>query len=57
MATFRDVKTLQKLASVHASIHHHFNHERYLNGRDIFKRDRALLWPSGVNLQPESARL
>ena len=27
MANFRDVKTLQKFASVHASIHNHFNHE------------------------------
>ena len=41
MATFRDVKTLQKFASVHASIHNHFNHEHHLNRRDIFKQDRA----------------
>jgi hypothetical protein len=26
MAKFRNVKTLQKFASVHASIHNHFNH-------------------------------
>ncbi len=25
MVKFRDVKTLQKFASVHASIHNHFN--------------------------------
>ena len=42
MARFRDIKTLQKFASVHASIHNHFNHERHLNRRDVFKRDRAV---------------
>ena len=41
MAKFRDVKTLQKFASVHASIQNHFNLERHLNRRDIFKQDRA----------------
>ena len=37
MARFRDIKTLQKFSSVHASIHNHFNHQRHLNRRDIFK--------------------
>ena len=41
MARFRDTKTLQKFASVHASIHNHFNHDRHLNRRDAFKQDRA----------------
>ena len=41
MAKFRDVKTLQKFAAVHASIHNHFHHERLLNRRDIFKHYRA----------------
>ena len=41
MARFRDLKTLQKFASVHASIHNHFSHQRHLNRRDIFKHDRA----------------
>ena len=41
MARFRDIKTLQKLASVHASIHNHFSHQRHLNRRDIFKQARA----------------
>ena len=40
MQRFRDVKTLQKFAAVHASIHNHFNHERHLNRRDIFKQHR-----------------
>ena len=41
LAKFRDVKTLQKFAAVHASIHNHFNHERHLNRRDTFKQARA----------------
>jgi putative transposase len=41
MAKFRDIKTLQKFASVHASIHNHFNHDRHLNRRDIFKQNRS----------------
>ena len=41
MAKFRALKTLQTFASVHASIHNHFNHQRHLNRRYIFKQDRA----------------
>ena len=41
MARFRDIKTLQTFTSVHASIHNHFNHQRHLNRRDIFKQGRA----------------
>ncbi len=41
MARFRDMKTLQKFAAVHASIHNHFNRDRHLNRRDIFKQNRA----------------
>ncbi len=41
MARFRDIKTLQKFASVHASIHNHFNQDRHLNRRDIFKQNRS----------------
>jgi putative transposase len=41
MAMFRDIKTLQKFAAIHASIHNHFNHDRRLNRRDIFKRNRS----------------
>lgn len=39
MAKFRGFKTLQKFASVHASIHNHFNQDRHLNRRDIFKQN------------------
>jgi putative transposase len=41
MAHFRDVKTLQKFAAVHASIHNHFNLERHLTRREIFKQNRS----------------
>ena len=41
MAKFRDIKTLQKFASAHASIHNHFNQERHLNRRDVFKQNRS----------------
>jgi transposase-like protein len=41
MAKFRDIKTLQKFASAHASIHNHFNHDRHLNRREIFKQNRS----------------
>ncbi len=40
MARFRDIKTLQKFATAHASIHNHFNQDRHLNRRDIFKENR-----------------
>ena len=41
MARFRDIKTLQKFASAHASIHNHFNKDRHLNRRDVSKKNRA----------------
>ncbi len=41
MARFRDIKTLQKFASVHASIHSHFNQDRHLNRRDVFIQNRS----------------
>ena len=40
MARFRDIKTLRKFAAAHTSIHNHFDHERHLKRRDIFKQDR-----------------
>ena len=39
MSKLRDIKTLQKFASVHASIHNRFNLDRHLNRRDIFKKN------------------
>ncbi len=41
MARFRDVSTLQKFASAHASIHNHFNHDRHINSRETFRQDRS----------------
>ncbi len=41
MAKFRDIRTLQKFAAAHASIHNHFSQERHLNRRDIFKQNRS----------------
>ena len=41
MAKFRDMKTLQKFAAAHASIHNHFNLDRHLKPRAIFKQNRA----------------
>jgi putative transposase len=37
MARFREIKTLLKFASAHASIHKYFNHDRHLTNREIFK--------------------
>ena len=42
MARFRDIKTLQKFASAHASIHNHFNLDRHLNDRETFKKNRSV---------------
>ncbi len=41
MAKFRDMKTLRKFASVHASIRNRLNQDHHLDRRDIFKRNRA----------------
>ena len=41
MARFRDIKTLQKFAAAHASIHNHFNQERHLYNREAFKLNRS----------------
>ena len=41
MSKLRDVKALQKFASVHASIHNHFNLHRHLNRRKTFKQNRS----------------
>jgi len=41
MARFRSSKSLQKFASIHASVHNHFNQERHLNSRQAFKISRS----------------
>jgi putative transposase len=40
MERFRSAKTLQKFSSIHASVHNHFNQERHLVPRKIFKLNR-----------------
>jgi len=41
MVKFKDMKTLQKFAAAHASIHNHFNLGRHLNPCAIFKQNRS----------------
>jgi len=41
MSKFRDIKTLQKFAAVHASTFHHFNLDRHLNSRSVYKQNRS----------------
>jgi len=41
MLRFRRMKSLQKFASVHASLHNHFNSERHLVDRQTYKLRRS----------------
>src|ERR1700753_2523955 len=41
MLRFRRMKTLQKFASVHASVHNLFNQERHLVSRQTYKERRS----------------
>jgi putative transposase len=41
MLRFRQMKTLQKFASVHANVHSHFNSERHLVDRPTYKTLRS----------------
>ena len=41
MLRFRRMRTLQKFASVHASVHNHFSRERALHSRPNYKLNRA----------------
>ena len=41
MQRFRSTKTLQKFSSVHAQVHNHFNLERHLVTRQIYKQRRT----------------
>src|SRR5271165_6204696 len=38
MQRFRSMKTLQKFSSVHAQVHNHFNQERHLVTRQVYKQ-------------------
>ena len=41
MAKFRSAKSLQKFASIHSSVHNHFNQDRHLYNRDNVKLNRS----------------
>ena len=41
MLGFRRMRSLQKFSAVHGSIHNHFNQERHLISRTIFKERRT----------------
>ncbi|MEO0420439.1 MAG: IS6 family transposase [Pseudomonadota bacterium] len=41
MLRFRQMKSLQKFASVHANVHNHFNSERHLIDRQTYKANRS----------------
>ena len=41
MQRFRQMRSLQKFAAIHSSIHNHFNQERHLYSRQNFKQNRA----------------
>jgi putative transposase len=41
MQRFRSTKTLQKFSSVHAQVHNHFNQERHLVTRQLYKQRRS----------------
>jgi putative transposase len=42
MLRFRRMKTLQKFASVHGTVHNHFNQERHLTSRETYKANRSV---------------
>ena len=48
MLRFRRMRTLQKFASVHGSVHNHFNKERSLSSRAMFKLTVLPLSQSGA---------
>lgn len=53
MLRFRQTKSLQKFASVHANVHNHFNLDRHLSDRQTYKTARSAAWLSGRTLWPE----
>ncbi|MCK9542716.1 MAG: IS6 family transposase [Novosphingobium sp.] len=50
MLRFRQMKSLQKFASVHASLHNHFSQERHLVDRKTFKERRSVAWAEWQSL-------
>ena len=50
MLRFRQMKSLQKFASVHANIHNHFNSDRHLIDRQTYKEGRSAALAEWQNL-------
>ncbi|QZP07655.1 IS6 family transposase [Caenibius sp. WL] len=50
MLRFRQMKSLQKFASVHANLHNHFNQERHLVDRETYKARRSAALAEWQNL-------
>ena len=50
MQRFRRMKSLQKFASVHASLHNHFNSQRHLVDRETYKARRSAALAEWENL-------
>ena len=50
MLRFRQMRTLQKFASVHASFHNHFNSERHLVDRHTYRERRSVALTEWQNL-------
>lgn len=42
MLRFKQMKSLQKIASVHANVHNHFAPERHLLSREVYKERRSV---------------
>ena len=41
MERFRRMQTLQKFAAIHGTVHNHFNQERHLISRDLYRQRRS----------------
>ena len=50
MLRFRQLKSLQKFASVHANVHNHFNSDRHLIDRQTYKEGRSAALAEWQNL-------
>ena len=50
MQRFRQMKSLQKFASVHGSVYNHFNQERHLVDRQTYKLCRSAALAEWQNL-------
>lgn len=51
MLRFRQMKSLQKFASVHANVHNHLNLERQLIDRQAYKTARSAALAEWQNLK------